>query len=64
MSKDEPTVKFVLRLPPSLHKKVKRLAKAEHQSMNVYIVRSMVNQTDPKWTVKSLIQRLEAKKSI
>ncbi|MBL6688897.1 MAG: Arc family DNA-binding protein [Pseudomonadales bacterium] len=34
MAQQAEQVKFVLRLPPSLHKKIKRSAKANNTSMN------------------------------
>ena len=63
--KDEPeAAKFVLRMPPKLHKKVKKLAAADNISMNTYIVQSMNGAISPAFTLKALIQRLEAKKVI
>lgn len=37
-------VKFVLRLPPAVHKKVKRAAKANNTSMNKEITNLIVDQ--------------------
>ena len=37
----EEQVKFVLRLPPTLHRKIKRRAKANNTSMNKEIVKRL-----------------------
>lgn len=60
-------VKFVLRLPPALHKKIKRRAKANNTSMNKEITNVLTGAmnggtTDKKLT--ELIARLEKKKII
>ena len=60
-------VKFVLRLPPSLHKKIKRSAKQNNTSMNKEITNilndSFANATVES-TLKDLVSRLEKKKVI
>lgn len=60
-------VKFVLRLPPSLHKKIKRSAKQNNTSMNKEITNilndSFANSTVES-TLKDLVSRLEKKKVI
>ena len=57
------SVKFVLRLPPPLHQKVKRNARANRISMNAYLIR-LVDEPAVDLLVKNLIQRLEEKKII
>lgn len=64
---DSEQVKFVLRLPPALHRKIKRRAKSNNTSMNKEIVNvlsaSMAKgSTDKK--LDELIARLEKKKVI
>jgi len=60
-------VKFVLRLPPSLHKKIKRRAKSNNTSMNKEIT-NILNDSFASMTMEStlndLIKRLEKKKVI
>lgn len=60
-------VKFVLRLPPSLHKKIKRSAKANNTSMNKEIT-NILNDSFAGSTVEAtlneLVTRLEKKKVI
>jgi len=60
-------VKFVLRLPPSLHKKIKRSAKQNNTSMNKEIT-NILNDSFANSTVEStlndLVARLEKKKVI
>lgn len=56
--------KFVLRIPPKLHKKIKRLAREDTISMNSYIIQSLEDQIKPQFSLKSLIQRMEAKNVI
>ncbi|MFT7221641.1 MAG: hypothetical protein ACI8Z1_003263 [Candidatus Azotimanducaceae bacterium] len=60
-------VKFVLRLPPSLHKKIKRSAKQNNTSMNKEIT-NILNDSFANSTVEStlndLVKRLEKKKVI
>jgi hypothetical protein len=60
-------VKFVLRLPPTLHRKIKRRAKSNNTSMNKEITNilndSFSKDTDSKM-LADLIQRLENKKVI
>jgi hypothetical protein len=60
-------VKFVLRLPPALHKKIKKSAKSNNTSMNKEITNILTesfsgNTTDKK--LSDLIARLEKKKVI
>ena len=60
-------VKFVLRLPPALHKKIKRRAKANNTSMNKEITNILgdaVVGSSVEETLKSLISRLEKKRVI
>lgn len=60
-------VKFVLRLPPSLHKKIKRSAKANNTSMNKEIT-NILNESfagsSVEITLNDLVKRLEKKKVI
>ena len=60
-------VKFVLRLPPRLHKKIKRRAKTNNTSMNKEIT-NILNDTFSSSTtdkvLTDLVQRLEKKKVI
>ncbi len=67
MAQQTEQVKFVLRLPPSLHKKIKRSAKANNTSMNKEIT-NILNDAFAGATVESrldsLIARLEKKKVI
>ncbi len=60
-------VKFVLRLPPSLHKKIKRRAKSNNTSMNKEIT-NILNDSFASMTLEAtlndLIKRLEKKKVI
>lgn len=64
---DTDQVKFVLRLPPALHKKIKRSASSNNTSMNKEIT-NILNEsfsrssTDKK--LAELIARLEKKKVI
>ena len=60
-------VKFVLRLPPSLHKKIKRRAKTNNTSMNKEITNILNDSFNEKTTAKvlnDLIRRLEKKRVI
>ena len=60
-------VKFVLRLPPSLHKKIKRRAKADNTSMNkviTNIVGDSLAGASMEETLNELVKRLEKKKVI
>ena len=60
-------VKFVLRLPPALHKKIKRSAKSNNTSMNKEITNILNESFSRSSTDKSLaelISRLEKKKVI
>ncbi|MFP6795179.1 MAG: Arc family DNA-binding protein [Pseudomonadales bacterium] len=60
-------VKFVLRLPASLHRKIKRSAKADNTSMNKKIT-NILNQSfadsSVEVTLNDLVKRLEKKKVI
>jgi len=60
-------VKFVLRLPPSLHKKIKRSAKSNNTSMNKEIT-NILNESfagsSVEVTLNDLVTRLEKKKVI
>ena len=60
-------VKFVLRLPPSLHRKIKKSAKANNTSMNKEIT-NILNESfagsSVEVTLNDLIKRLEKKKVI
>jgi len=64
---DVEQVKFVLRLPPSLHRKIKRAAKSNNTSMNKEIS-NILNESFSKSTtdktLADLIRRLEKKKVI
>lgn len=60
-------VKFVLRLPPSLHKKIKRRAKTNNTSMNKEITNILNDSFNEKTTAKvlaDLVRRLEKKRFI
>lgn len=60
-------VKFVLRLPPTLHRKIKRRAKANNTSMNKEITNILNDATGQQTSdelLKDLIARLERKKVI
>ena len=60
-------VKFVLRLPPSLHQKIKRRAKRNNTSMNKEITNILNGSFDRNSTEKmlsELVKRLEKKKVI
>lgn len=59
--------KFVLRLPPVLHRKIKRRAKANNTSMNreiTNILRDAVVEVSTRETLDTLIARLEKKRVI
>ncbi len=64
---DAEQVKFVLRLPPSLHKKIKRRAKQNNTSMNKEITNilneSFANQSMEQ-ILRDLVSRLEKRKVI
>lgn len=64
---DEEQVKFVLRLPPTLHRKIKRRAKSNNTSMNKEITNilngAMSNSSTDK-ILKDLVARLEKKRVI
>ncbi|HIG43991.1 MAG: Arc family DNA-binding protein [bacterium] len=60
-------VKFVLRLPPSLHKKIKRSAKSNNTSMNKEITNILTesfSKSSTDKTLADLVRRLEKKKVI
>lgn len=60
-------VKFVLRLPPALHKKIKKSAKSNNTSMNKEITNILTDSFSQSTTDKKLselIARLEKKKVI
>ncbi len=63
----EEQVKFVLRLPPALHRKIKRRAKANNTSMNKEITNILAEafgQQTSEQMIKDLVSRLEAKRVI
>lgn len=63
----EDQVKFVLRLPPTLHRKIKRRAKNNNTSMNKEITNILMeafSQQSSDELLKDLIKRLEAKRVI
>ena len=64
---DAEQIKFVLRLPPSLHKKIRRRARQNNTSMNKEITNilneSFSSQSIEK-TLNELVGRLEKKKVI
>ena len=60
-------VKFVLRLPPSLHKKIKRRARTNNTSMNKEITNTLTGSfgsDSVEDTLNELVMRLEQKKVI
>ena len=60
-------VKFVLRLPPSLHKKIKRRARVNNTSMNkeiTNILSESFGKTSVEGKLQELVERLEKKKVI
>ena len=60
-------VKFVLRLSPSLHKKIKRRARTNNTSMNKEITNVLsdaMSGTGVEKALEDLIYRLEKKKVI
>ena len=64
---DVDQVKFVLRLPPSMHKKIKRRAKTNNTSMNKEITNILNDSFSSATTAKvlnDLVRRLEKKKVI
>ena len=64
---DAEQVKFVLRLPPTLHKKIKRRAKSNNTSMNkeiTNILKDAFNSSSAEDLLSDLIGRLEKKKVI
>ncbi len=64
---DAEQVKFVLRLPPSLHKKIKRRAKQNNTSMNkeiTNILNGAFSSSTTDQVLADLVQRLEKKKVI
>ncbi len=60
-------VKFVLRLPPVLHRKIKRRARSNNTSMNKEITNTLnesFSTTSTDKMLADLISRLEKKKVI
>jgi len=60
-------VKFVLRLPPTLHRKIKRSAKTNNTSMNkeiTNILNDAFAQSTMEGKLDDLVKRLEKKKVI
>lgn len=60
-------VKFVLRLPPGLHKKIKRRARTNNTSMNkeiTNILNDSFSATTPAKVLNDLVRRLEKKRVI
>ncbi len=60
-------VKFVLRLPPSLHRKIKKSAKSNNTSMNKEITNILTEsfaRSGVEATLNDLVRRLEKKKVI
>ncbi|MFT7138717.1 MAG: hypothetical protein ACJAYE_002028 [Candidatus Azotimanducaceae bacterium] len=60
-------VKFVLRLPPALHKKIKKSASSHNTSMNkeiTNILNDSFSRASTDKTLATLIARLEKKKVI
>ncbi len=67
MATDVDQVKFVLRLPPALHKKIKKSAKSNNTSMNKEITNILTesfSKSSTDKTLADLIKRLEKKKVI
>lgn len=67
MAQQAEQVKFVLRLPPSLHKKIKRSAKANNTSMNkeiTNILNDSFTGSSMEDQLTDLVKRLEKKKII
>lgn len=67
MAADADQVKFVLRLPLALHKKIKRSAKSNNTSMNKEITNILTesfSRSSTDKTLAELIARLEKKKVI
>ncbi|MFT7131404.1 MAG: hypothetical protein ACI81O_000106 [Cyclobacteriaceae bacterium] len=64
---DEDQVKFVLRLTPNMHKKIKRSAKSNNTSMNkeiTNIVSEAFSKSSTDKMLGNLISMLEMKKVI
>ena len=60
-------VKFVLRLPPRLHRKIKRSARLNNTSMNreiTNILTEFFGTSSTDKTLNELVRRLEKKKVI
>ena len=67
MAADVDQVKFVLRSPPALHKKIKKSAKGNNTSMNkeiTNILNESFSRSSTDKTLADLIARLEKKKVI
>ncbi len=63
----EEQVKFVLRLPPSLHRKIKRRARTNKTSMNreiTSILDQALGQPSGDGLLQELIERMEKKRLI
>ena len=64
---DEEQVKFVLRLSPTLHNKIKHRARTNNTSMNkeiTNILNESFSRTSSNEMLKDLVVRLEKKKVI
>lgn len=64
---DAEQVKFVLRLPPTLHRKIKRRAKSNNTSMNkeiTNILQESFKHASTDVLLSDLISRLEKKRII
>ena len=57
--KGQENVKFVLRIHPKIHAKIKSEAAKSFQSMNEYIHGKMADAVDPKNTLSYLIKELK-----
>ena len=62
---EENDQKFALRMPPALHAKLVKAAKETNVSMNRYVNQAIEEQVrERRFTLKSLIQRMEKKNII
>lgn len=67
MASNDDQVKFVLRLPESMHRKIKRRAKTNNTSMNkeiTNILSEALGRTTTDKLLADLVKRLEKKKVI
>lgn len=67
MASNDDQVKFVLRLPESMHRKIKRRAKQNNTSMNkeiTNILSEALGRTTTDKLLADLVKRLEKKKVI